>query len=215
VPSVTGALTGGFAVPAERAALEECEQGALEQRQDLHAATAAVEASRHQVEQALAEYWPSIDLDVAGYLYREDYADASRWAALLSLHVPIFSAGKIRADVRDAWSRCRQAAMLESAARRQVVRDVRTAHNDIATADRLIRELRDEVAAADDALQQSRAAFANSLATNLDVLSAQDRLLTAQLDLTSAEFDQTVFYLDLLRAMGTLQQVAVEPASGR
>jgi outer membrane protein TolC len=129
--------------------------------------------------------------------------------------VPIFSAGKIRADVRDAWSRCRQAAMLESAARRQVVRDVRTAHNDIATADRLIRELRDEVAAADDALQQSRAAFANSLATNLDVLSAQDRLLTAQLDLTSAEFDQTVFYLDLLRAMGTLQQVAVEPASGR
>jgi outer membrane protein TolC len=215
VPSVTGALTGGFAVPAERAALEACEQGALEQRQDLHAAAAAVEASRHQVEQAVAQYWPSIDVDVAGYLYREDYADASRWAALLSVHVPIFSAGQIRADVRGAWSRCRQAAMLESAARRQVVRDVRTAHNDLATADRLIRELRDEVAAADDALQQSRAAFANSLATNLDVLSAQDRLLTAQLDLASAEFDETVFYLDLLRAMGTLQQVAVEPASGR
>jgi len=213
VPSVTGTLSGGFAVPAERAALEDCEQSALEQRQDLHAATAAVEASRHQVEQALAQYWPSVDLDVAGYLYREDYADASRWATLLSVHVPIFSAGQIRADVRNAWSRCRQAAMLESAARRQIVRDVRTAHNDVATTDRLIRELRDEVAAADDALQQSRAAFANSLATNLDVLSAQDKLLTAQLDLASAEFDETVFYLDLLRAMGTLQQVAIEPAN--
>ena len=38
---------------------------------------------------------------------------------------PIFSAGIIEADVRNAWSRLRQAALYESYLRRQVLRDVR------------------------------------------------------------------------------------------
>jgi hypothetical protein len=39
-------------------------------------------------------------------------------------------------------------------------------------------------------------------------LTAQDQLLSAQLLLTGARFDHTVFYLDLLRATGQLPTVA-------
>ena len=58
--------------------------------------------------------------------------------------------------------------------------------------------------AADEALRQAQAQFANGLAILLDVLTAQDQLLSAQLQLTSARFDRSVFYLNLLRADGQL-----------
>lgn len=211
VPTVDGALTDEFSSSLGSESLEDCEKLALERRQDLRAAGSAVEASRRQVEAATASYWPSIGLDLEGFLHREDYADATRWSAILSLHLPIFSAGRIEADVRDAWSRLRQAAMFESQARRVVIRDVGSAHNDLATADRRLHEIESEVAAAADALQQARDAFDHDLATNLDVLTAQDRHLSAQLDLTDAKFDRTVAILRLLRATGRLQTVLGGP----
>ena len=121
---------------------------------------------------------------------------------------PIFSAGIIEADVRSAWSRLRQAALAESLTRRQVLNDVQTAYENLATADRRIRELQDQVAASQEALEQAQNAFRNSLAINLDVLLAQNDLLNAELQLTSAQFDRTIFYLDLVRATGHLHEVA-------
>ena len=62
-----------------------------------------------------------------------------------------------------------------------------------------------------DALEQARNAFANNLAINLDVLVAQDQLLNSELLLTGAQFDRTIFYLDLVRATGRLTDVSVLP----
>jgi len=157
VPAVAGRLTAGFAVPHDRPELGECERKALDERQDLHAAQAGVTAAREVVRVAVAQYYPSLTLDVTGFLYREDYADASRWSSLLAINLPIFAAGRIRADVRFAWSRWRQAVLEESSARRRVLRDVQTAHNNLQTTDRRIRDLRSEVDAAVDALRQHRA----------------------------------------------------------
>ena len=207
-PAVAGPLTGGFAVPEARLELSECERQALGKREDLHAAAAAVAVAREAVDVAVAQYYPSLSLDVAGFLYREHHDSASLWTSLLSLNLPLFTGGRIQADVREAWSRWRQAVLEESAARRRVLRDVQTAHNNLQTTDRRIQDLRSEVAATTDALQQAQSAFAHSLATNLDVLTAQDRQLSAQLDLTDAEFDQTVFWLDVVRAIGGLQGFA-------
>ena len=72
------------------------------------------------------------------------------------------------------------------------------------TADSRVGALRDEVEAANDAYKQSQGAFANNLAINLDVLTAQDQLLSSQLDLAGSQFDRTVYYIDLLRASGRL-----------
>jgi outer membrane protein TolC len=207
-PAVTGPLTGGFAVPAERPELQSCEQQALERREDLHAASAAVTVTREAVDIATAQYYPSLSLDVAGFLYREHYDQASHWTSLLSLNLPLFTGGRIQADVREAWSRFRQAVLDESATRRVVLRDVQTAHNNLQTTDRRIQDLRSEVEATTDALHQAQSAFNHSLATNLDVLTAQDRQLSAQLDLNDAEFDQTVFWLEVVRAIGGLQDFA-------
>jgi outer membrane protein TolC len=216
VPAVGGPLADDFAAPPpdQRPPAAEYEQSALTFREDLQAAMAAVRAARAAVDVAVAQYYPAVSLNVAGFLYREFYADASKWNAILSANLPIFSAGLIEADVRAAWSRLRQAALSESLVRRQVVNDIQVAYENLATADRRIREYREQVGTSREALEQAQNAFRNSLAINLDVLVAQDQLLNSELLLTGAEFDRTVFYLDLIRATGRLTDVSVLPSAG-
>src|SRR5690606_18206988 len=67
-------------------------------------------------------------------------------------------------------------------------------------------ELSIRVQAAAEALRQAEGLYSVGLATNLERLTAQDQLLSAELDLTNALLDQKVFYLDLLRTAGVLHQ---------
>jgi outer membrane protein TolC len=205
-PAVNGPLSDELVVPAEHASVHNFEERALANREDLRAAAAGIAVARQDVQAAFAQYYPSVSLNVTGFLYREFFADSTKWSSILAANIPIFSAGIIEADVRSAWSRLRQAALNESAIRRTVLHDVQIAHENLVTSDRRIHELADEVQAAEEALQQARNAFANNLAINLDVLQAQSQLLDAQLQLTSAQFDRSVFYLDLLRAAGLLNK---------
>jgi outer membrane protein TolC len=67
-----------------------------------------------------------------------------------------------------------------------------------------LSSLQKEVQAASDSLNQSEQLLKNQLAINLDVLTAQDTLLSAQLNYTNEEINRTIFYLDLLRITGQL-----------
>ena len=223
---VAGKLSDEFATPLQLPTEQEYEREALRSRQDLLAAGFEINSANYRVKAALAQYYPSVTLNVEGFLYRQYYSDASKWSALLNINLPIFSAGLIEADVRTAWSQLRQAALNESYVRRQALTDVRTAYQNLITADQRTAALRDEVQAASDAFGQSQGAFRNSLAINLDVLTSQNQLLQSQLDLAGAQYDRSVYYLDVLRASGTLtvnQVIAIiakpgpttEPSSGK
>lgn len=201
-PSAPNPLVDSYAVPDQVAGVSAFEHEATETRADVAAARHALEATRHDVDAAVAQYYPSVSIDVAGFLRREMYDDASKWNALLGVNLPIFSAGEIEADVRTAWSRVRQAALNESAVRRGALHDVQTAYENLDASRRRIVDLADEVKAAEEAFAQAQSAFQNGLGINLDVLSAQDQVLEARLELAGAQFDRTVFYLDLLRAAG-------------
>ncbi len=195
-------LVNNLLVPNPRPDVTTFERLALEHRPDLNAARAQVEAASAAVDVAFSQYYPSVNLNAEGFLYREYFADASKWNAVLSANIPIFSAGRINADVRTAWSRLRQAALIESDTRRSALRDVQNSYQNLLTADRRMTELQGAVAAAKEALKQSQSALANNLGLVLDVLTAQDQLLNSQLLLNSAEFDRSAFYLDLLRNTG-------------
>jgi outer membrane protein len=215
IGSIQQQLADDLQVPDKRPPESEFAQRALSQRQDIQAAVAQREAARHSVDVAISEYYPSVSLNVAGFLSRESFTDASKWDAILTANIPIFSAGLIDADVRAAWSRLRQAALTEWQTRRKAIEDVETSYQNLLTTERRIVDLREEVRAADESLKQSQSQYANGLAILLDVLTAQDQLLSAQLQLTSAQFDRSVFYLSLLRASGELQNGFVPEASSQ
>jgi outer membrane protein len=177
---------------------------ALVNRQDVLAAEHELQAAEYNVKVAVAQYYPSVDLNLQALLYATNYSDTSKWNALLSANLPIFSAGIIEADVRTAWSQLRQAALDESAAMKQAIHDVQTAYENLATSDQSVRDLTDEVRQAQEQYRLALQGFRSGLTTNLDVLVAQNQMLDAQLQLSSEQFDRTVFYLDLERATGQL-----------
>ena len=217
VERVDGRLIDDVQVPDVLEDLSVYEQQAAELRQDVLAAQAAVRAARHNVDVAISQYYPSVTLNVTAFLYREYFADASKWNAVLSANLPIFSAGLIEADVRSAWSTMRVAALVESETRRMAIADARTAYANLLASERRIAALRDQVEAAHEALRQAQAGLVNNLAIVLDVLNAQDQVLNAELNLVSAEYDRRVFYLNLLRAVGRLPleatRATTQPAS--
>jgi outer membrane protein len=177
-------------------------ESALRERHDLLAAAALSAAARQGVENAVGQYYPSVSLDVAYFLSRQSQPQDSDWNALLSANLPILSAGLIHADVRTAWSRYRQARLDESLIARRIEQDVRTAFENLASSDAQIAELRVQLRAAEDAFRQAEESYRVGLATNLDRIQSQDRLLAAQLQLASEEFNRKISYLALLRAAG-------------
>jgi len=201
---VDGPLSDELVPPESPGALGDHVAMALAHRQDLLAAQAAVKAARYAVDSAVSEYYPSVSLDVAGFLYRENYSSATKWDGVLLANLPIFSAGTIRADVRTAWSRLRQAALYESYLRRQVEQGVRTAYDNYVTSEGVLADLGSEVKASSEAYRQSVDLERNGLAIPLDVLTAQNSLLNSQLQYANEAYSRIIYYLDLVRAAGEL-----------
>jgi outer membrane protein TolC len=198
-------LIDAFNAPASLPALEEIVELALENRRDLRAAVAESRAARQGVEVAVGQYYPSVTLSGNVFLYRESIPDQRVWDAVLRANLPIFSAGLIEADVREAWSLFRQAAMGEVQLRRQVRQQVLIAFEDLTSTQSRLAELDVQLRAAQQALNQAEQSYNIGLATNLERVTAQDQLLSAELQMTSARFDRTLAYLSLARASGDLR----------
>lgn len=216
VHSITGSLADTYAMPTAVPAVDTFEAQALVERMDIKAAKEAIDAARLNVDAAFAQYYPSVSLNAAAFMYPDLFTDATHWNALLVANIPIFTAGIIHADVRNAWSKYRQALLSDVGTRREVLKSVQTAHFNLSSSRKVIMGLQSQVAAASESYDLSRKAYANGLAINLDVLAAQDALLSAQLQLASAQYDQTVFYLTLLRAAGNFDQqitASTQPAT--
>jgi outer membrane protein TolC len=203
-PEVDGPLVNAIPVADPPRPASAYVDEALGNRQDLLAAQAAVEEARYAVQAAVAEYYPSVSLNAAAYLYQQNYANSSKWNAILSANLPIFTGGAIRADVRDAWSRLRQAALFESYLRREIEQGVITAYDNLVTSGVVLGQLQQEVQASSEAYEQSVQLEKNGLAIPLDVLTAQDALLNSRLQYASESFTQAIFRLDLIRSLGDL-----------
>jgi outer membrane protein TolC len=208
VPRVDGPLSYTFgedlSATAPLAPVEAFEDKALTSREDVVAAQAAIRAAEQGVREAVAQYYPSVNLNLTGFLYRENFDDASKWTAVLNANLPIFTAGQIEADVRRAWSVLRQAALFESLTRRDALQGVRLAYENVTASRQRIADLETQVQAAREALEQAEGSYRVGLATNLERLAAQSALLSAELQLTSERFDQALLVLDLTRFTGRL-----------
>jgi outer membrane protein TolC len=191
-------------VPEELMPIDGAVLDADRSRPDIKADEAAVRVAREEVKVAIGEYYPSVSLNLDYYLHRDAFPTNLQWSSLLTVNMPIFSAGTIEADVRTAWSKLRQALYAEWLLIRQVQHDVKSAWDTTDSSRRRIIELRAEVAASQEALRQATQRYSVGLAINLDVLTAYDTLLTSQLDLATEEFNHKIYYLDLLRALGQL-----------
>jgi len=204
-------LADSLEVPGELPSLEAMCERAAGARQDLLAADRAIDVAAAEVREAYGRYFPSISLDLQVFMHRESDPESLDWAGLIRLSLPLFSAGLIEADVRDALSRLRQARSARSLLWRAIRHDIEIAAGNLEDATRRVDQLRIQVSSAAAALEQAEGLYEVGLATNLERLAAQQQLLSAELQLVSAELDRKVFLLDLMRASGTIRAAAGIP----
>ncbi len=204
VAAVNGPLTNGLHVLSTDWQAGPLLKLADARRQDLVAAHEQVKVAAAALEAAWGEYFPSISLNLTHYLSRGTSVGDVDWTSLIKINVPIFSAGLIHQDVRTAYSRLRQARFAELHVRRQVVKDLRVAVDNLRSDGQQIGRLGIEVKAAREGVRQADSGFDAGVDTSLERLVAEDRLLAAELTLSSAQFNRDLDYMRLLRVTGTL-----------
>jgi len=182
-------------------------------RSELIASERGIDAARRDVRVALGAYYPSVSIRLSAFLYRETAPDERTWEGVLALSLPIFSGGRIKADVREAWSFLREAILIDSQARRRVGREVGQALRNLRASEARLAELEISQTAAREALRQAEAFYAEGLATNLERVTAQDVALQAELALATERIDLQFLRLRVLRACGTLGENLSEDAA--
>jgi outer membrane protein len=204
VPYVRARLVDAYPTPSNAGDLEALLAQARERRRDLQASRAATSAARQGIEAAIGQYYPTVTVNLQAFASRQSWPDDSRFAGLVQLNLPIFEAGRIHADVRTAWSQFRQSLQAESLLNKTVAQQVETALIEFETSGHQVADLTTVVNAAQEAYRISDQSYGLGLATNLDRMDAQDRLLRAQLELAAEKYNNTVRYLVLMRVVGQL-----------
>jgi outer membrane protein TolC len=209
-PSLTGAvLVNRFDPPRNIAALASLDHIALARRQDLRAATYAEIVAKRGVSAAVAEYFPTVSVNFNTFLYKESFPSDSWWSGLFSVNFPIFEGGMIYQDIRKSYSQLRQASLERHLLARHILEEVRIARQNWITGNSLVHNLYTEWLSAKAAYAQAQHSFEVGLATNLDVITAQDSALSARLAYEKARYSKRVNMLNLLRTTGRLTWPAV------
>jgi len=188
--------------PELSAALEQAKQG----RADLKSAQVAAQAASLQKRAAQFERLPA--LSVNGYYgaigTTLGHSDQT-YTVAATLSLPIFTGGRIRADVKDSSAQFdrKQSEYLDLTGR--VDYEVRNAFTDLTAADSAVHVAESNQQLAQKTLEQARDRFANGVTNNLEVVEAQQDVAAANENYIASLFAHNLAKLALLRALGTAQ----------
>lgn len=179
----------------------------LAHRPDVVAARLRIAAAQSGREAAHAAFYPNVNLVAfAGYnsigLDRLLESDSHQWSVGPAIHLPIFDAGRLRAEYR------KTAADLDLATasyNETVLRAVKESSDQVSRLQSLDRQLSDQqraLAAAEDAWQLAQQRYRAGLATYLTVLNAETQVLNARRQRVNLLADRTSARVALLVALG-------------
>jgi len=178
----------------------------ISQRPDLASAESALAAANADVGVAEASRYPRLSLNgsisfgvvnVAG-----KSTEATSWSFGPALTVPLFDAGKRRADVRGAQARYAQALANYKLAVRSAVKEVEQA---LVNLDSAARRETDARAAAESAQRYYRAVEANWRSGGANLITLEDARRTAnnaELSLIGLQRDRVLNWISLYKALG-------------
>jgi len=179
----------------------------LERRPDLQEAEQQLVAANAQIGVAKAAYFPDISLTaIAGYqstaLSSLFTGPAGFWSFGGQLAQPIFTAGKIRSNVRLTEAQQQQAVLFYQQSIQQAFREV----SDSLVGYRKSQEYRAQeellTAAAKDAVRLANLQYNGGVTSYLEVLDSDTRYFNAQISLAQAQFNERLNLVQLYNALG-------------
>ena len=195
------------ALPADSDSVEEAVRRSWEQRQDLKAAVAQLQAAEEARKAAGAEHLPTASIS-GNYGLQGINPNGGNgvFQAAASLTLPIFSGGRIRADTSQADAVVAERRAELSNERGAVELDVRNAYLDLAVAGEQVNTAQSNRTLALATLQQSQDRFAVGVADSVEVVNSQQALAAADHDYVSSLFSQNLAKIALAHAMGEAEK---------
>jgi multidrug efflux system outer membrane protein len=179
----------------------------LERRPDIHEAEQQLIAANAQIGVARAAYFPSISLTGTAGFISSALSDlftgpAGTWIVAASVTQPLFTAGKLQANVRLAEAEQQQALLAYQQTIQNAFRDV----SDALVAYQKTREAREQhellVAAAQDSARLAHVRYDGGSTAYLEVLTNETNYLAAELDLSQARLNEMLSLVQIYGALG-------------
>lgn len=191
----------------ETAELETLKDRALKMRPDVKSAETQVRIAEKQIVVSRGAYWPTVN--VAGvYSSTEQspetasYNRESAYGAV-TLNFPLFEGGLRRAEVRESESKYRQAEFQYRDFVKSVNVEVENTWLDLVAQKGIFKSAQDQLAYAEDNIRAVAKQFEFGLASSLDVIDANNLLISAQKLMADATYNYQFFVLRLQRVTGT------------
>lgn len=180
---------------------------AMENSPLLTAARADEEASRHAIDVSRGRLLPVVQLN-GDISHSEEVSvsvdESDNYGVSAQVTIPLYQSGAVYSAIRQNREINSQRIVQMEGARRDVVEDVTQSWEALNTAQAEIQSRRDEVRAAEIALEGVRQESIVGARTTLDVLDAEQEFLDARVALVVAERDEFVASFELAASIGGL-----------
>jgi NodT family efflux transporter outer membrane factor (OMF) lipoprotein len=179
----------------------------LGRRPDILAARLRTEAAAHRIDQRKAGFYPSVNLlAFAGFQsvgIDNLFKSASQSAAAgPAISLPIFNTQRLQGEFKGARAEYDAAVATYNGTLSMALREVADAATSRKSLDEELGAARAAVAAAAEARQMVNSRYEGALATYLDVLSAEDLLISARRSEAELETRALILDVSLVRALG-------------
>jgi outer membrane protein TolC len=180
---------------------------ALQARADLHSAEANVRAAQYSLRAEKSQRLPAFSLhaEYGGAGVNVGSFD-SVYTVAGSVSFPIYTGGRIRADVDEARANLARRQAEYEDLKGRVAYDVRVAWLDLQASDSGVKVADRNRALAQRALTQSRDRYSNGVTNYLEVVQAQETLTAAQENYIETLYSFNVSKMALARAMGVAER---------
>ncbi len=183
-------------------------QTAFNRRTELKAYASQRDIAQKKIESVSSSYWPTVSIE--GVLMKKD--DNPGWLfnnseiayATVKFTLPVYEGGIRQADIKEARSKQRQSELAIEGLKKTISLDVESAYLTYLTQQGVISSLKDTLAYATDNYSSVNRQFDAGLATSLDVMDANNLLVTSQRKLSEAIYGYEMAWLKLKHSMGIL-----------
>ena len=182
---------------------------ATEQNLELVGARLATEIAATQVDVERGARWPTLDLVGSASTTQTDQtgrADADVAELALQLRMPLYTGGRIGAQVAQARARAASASEQLVARERAATQQARDGYRGVQASISRVRALRQALVSTQQSANATEAGFRAGTRTSIDVLQALRDVFRARSDYAGARYDYLINTLNLKAAAGTLEE---------
>lgn len=191
---------------------------AFEQNLALTAARLNAEIARQEIDSRRSGHYPTLDLVATrsdfdrefersneGGPFNDVFNNQTSDSIALEFRIPLFSGGRTSAQVREAVYLHRAAKEQLQRVARETERQARDAYLGVVADISRVKALRQALSSSRTALEATEAGFEVGTRTTVDVLAAQQQLLSAATNYRRARYDYLLNVLNLKQAAGILR----------